>query len=507
MIPHVQPISFRNGKPVPLAELPVLGWLPFHDTALWRLESGDRIASFFGVPVNAQTVRLYLVLANAASGMLHALATDVGDHYPALTRDCSQFHWFEREIAEQWGVHPDGHPWLKPLRFHASYRPGKDAWNRAAAAIQPGVTNYFRVEGHDVHEVAVGPIHAGVIEPGHFRFQCHGEQVFHLEIELGYQHRGIERKLIGGPNTRTLHYMETVAGDASVAHAVAYCELLEGLTDTIPPLRAQALRAIAMELERLANHTGDLGALALDVGFLPTAAFCGRLRGDFLNATALLCGNRFGRGLVRPGGVRFNLNAPQIETALEKLRPALRDVDGACQLMWNSSSVQARFEDCGTLTRETAEQLGLVGMAARACGIEIDVRHDHPSGMYRFAQLPVSTWHTGDVAARAYVRWLEAQRSGKFVCDQLAHLPAGEIGAERGKIRPQAFVASLAEGWRGEICHTAITDHAGRFAHYKVVDPSFHNWSGLAMALRNQEISDFPVNNKSFNLSYCGHDL
>jgi Ni,Fe-hydrogenase III large subunit len=272
-------------------------------------------------------------------------------------------------------------------------------------------------------------------------------------------------------------------------------------------MRAQALRGIALELERLACHTGDLGALADDVGFLPTASYCGRLRGEYLNATGAICGSRFGRGMVRPGGVQFDVDNTMADQLRGRLAAALEDTESAIGLLWNTTSVQARFEETGVVSRETCNDLGLVGPAARACGVERDVRQDFASGIYRFAQVPVATWPSGDVFARAFVRGTEIARSGDFVGKQLKTLPAGPIRTEVGPLAADSLMVSLVEGWRGAICHVATTDSAGRFAHYKVVDPSFHNWIGLAMSLRDQQISDFPLCNKSFNLSYCGHDL
>jgi Ni,Fe-hydrogenase III large subunit len=482
----------------------------FRQTILGAVASGLRVAALFGDSTfSDNTVDLYAVLADSSRGLLRIGKTTVNENrFPSMTTVCPQVHLFEREIAELYGIFPEGHPWLKPVRFHGSYRPEHDAWGRKPGE-KPliGVMDYYRVEGEEIHEVAVGPVHAGIIEPGHFRFQCHGEQVFHLEISLGYQHRGIEHALIGGPSKRTIHMMEIVAGDTSVGHATAYCQAVESLTGCQVPIRAEVLRGIALELERLANHTGDLGALAGDVGYLPTAAYCGRIRGDFLNLTALICGNRFGRGLIRPGGVCFDLDEERRKQCLLRIDTAYKDVSNAASLLWDSGSVQARFEGTGIVTKEDCISLGMVGPAARACGLEKDIRQDFPSGIYRFVQVPVSTWQTGDVFARAYIRWLEIQRSVGFIREQLRELPGGSVRVEIGSIKPDRFVVSLVEGWRGEICHVALTDGNGRFARYKIIDPSFHNWSGLAMALRDQQISDFPLCNKSFNLSYCGHDL
>jgi len=499
-------LRMKNGEAAPLGRLPEWPAEDFHRRALEAIGGGLRISAYFAATRPGEDqASLLLVLADDRRGDLYAArARMLGESFPSLTPSAPQAHLFEREIFEQAGLRPIGHPWLKPVRFVS---PGARPAGDGSAAPEIGVMERFRVGGEEVHEVAVGPVHAGVIEPGHFRFQCHGEEVFHLEVSLGYQHRGVERALIEGPGNRRIHYAETLAGDTSAGHAMAHCQALESLAGCAAPPRAEAIRGIALELERLANHAGDLGALAGDIGFLPTASHCGRLRGEFLNMTAAICGNRFGRGLVRPGGVRFDLAESLAAGLALRLDEAMRHLSGAVGLMWNSSSVLSRFEETGRVSPQDCGEIGLVGLAARACGAARDVRRDHPTGIFRDIPVPISVGGGGDVHARAWVRWLECQRSGELIRRLLYQLPGGPIRSPLGSLAADALAVSLVEGWRGEICHCALTDGKGALARYKVTDPSFHNWTGLAMAMRNQQISDFPLCNKSFNLSYCGHDL
>ena len=414
----------------------------------------------------------------------------------SMTPELPEAHLFERELFEDHGIHPEGHPWLKPVRAHAALEGG--------ARDHP----FFRVRGSSVHEVAVGPVHAGIIEPGHFRFECHGETVLSLEIQLGYQKRGVEALFMRSAPARRLVIAESVAGDTAVGHAVAYCEALEGLAGVQLPARALAIRGVALELERVANHVGDLGALCNDVGYLPGASWLGRLRGELLNALMDLSGNRFGRSLIVPGGVRFDLGVAAARAMDARLERAGRDLDQTLEVVFETPTVLSRFERSGIVPRETARLLGLVGIAARASGLTHDVRATHATGAYETWPIEPVCLMPGDVMARARIRWLESQRSLAWVRARLDALPEGEIARDMpAASKPRAAAVSLVEGWRGEIAHFAITDARGALAAYKIVDPSFHNWIGLALAMRGRQISDFPLCNKSFNLSYAGHDL
>jgi Ni,Fe-hydrogenase III large subunit len=497
-------VELRNRHAVSVDAVPLEDPEDFRATVIEGVVAGWRIVAMFGAPEDGERTRLFAVLANDAEGEMGATSTVVGESYTALTPECRQAHVFEREIAEQCAVRPEGHPWLKPLRRHyPDHRPPSSS----VVVLDPEAHPFFRIEGEEVHEVAVGPVHAGIIEPGHFRFQAHGEEVLFLEIMLGYQHRGVERLLEREPPSRAVLVSESIAGDTVIGHCGAWCGAIEALSRTRKSPRAQAIRGIALELERMANHIGDLGAIAGDVAYQPGAAFLGRMRGECLNLLMTLSGNRYGRGLVRPGGVGFDL-PPDMATHMRGRLEALRDeLEPVAALTLGNASVQARLEGVGVVTRESCLELGFVGPVARACDLTRDVRHDHPYGVFRFAHIPVATAWAGDVHARALVRWIEVRRSLEFVLDQLASLPRGEPRVPLGALRPREIAVALQEGWRGEIAHVAVTDDDGRLRRHKVVDPSFHNWTALAVALPGNQISDFPLCNKSFNLSYAGHDL
>jgi Ni,Fe-hydrogenase III large subunit len=495
----------HNGGVVARKDVPILSRDEFVDELLTGIDNGWRVVSYFGAKEGV-FVKLYCVLSSKKDATLGLMSTVVTTaSFPSVTPVAPQVHLFEREISEQFDINFEGHPWEKPVRFEAPFASPPGVKPRVPQ--QAGIIDFYKVEGEEVHEVAVGPVHAGIIEPGHFRFQCFGEEVMHLEISLGYQHRAVERTVLGPLTIKTRKQMETVAGDTTIGHGTAFTMVVEALSGTRVPARAQAIRGIALELERLANHTGDLGAISGDVGYLPTASFCGRIRGDFLNLTASICGSRFGRDLIIPGGVRFDIDKDLAANMRQRVVVAGDELKHAVDLLWETPSVMARLEGTGVVTEQTALELGMVGPAARASGLNRDIRRDHPFGIYSMTQIPVETGRAGDVYGRTLMRWLEAEKSLEFIEEQLAQLPGVAIQYPAGPVAADTLAVALTEGWRGEICHVGITDREGHLTRYKITDPSFHNWMGVAMALRGGQISDFPLCNKSFNLSYCGFDL
>jgi Ni,Fe-hydrogenase III large subunit len=497
-------LGLRNRRSIPLASVPVEPVESFRESVIEAVAGGWRIASLFGMPDGSDETRLVAILADDTAGELGATSTAVRDRYPSLSTDCPQAHVFEREITEQCGVVPEGHPWLKPLRRHP---PDHLPPGQRADTLDREAYPFFRVEGEEVHEVAVGPVHAGIIEPGHFRFQAHGEQVLFLEIMLGYQHRGVERLLERLGRDRAVLVAESIAGDTVIGHTGAYCGAIEALARSRKTPRGQTIRGIALELERLANHIGDLGAMAGDAAYQPAAAYLGRMRGECLNLLMTLSGNRYGRGLVRPGGAGFDVTPAMADEMRDRLLRLREELDPVLVLMFESASLQARFDGVGVVPRGAGVEYGFVGPVARACELPRDVRHDHPWGIFRFAHIPVATAWAGDVLARALVRRIEIQRSLEFTIEQLGALPKGPVRVACGALRPNELAVAMVEGWRGEVIHVVITDERGGIRRHKVTDPSFHNWTAVGLAMLGNEISDFPLCNKSFNLSYAGHDL
>lgn len=348
------------------------------------------------------------------------------------------------------------------------------------------------LKGEAAHEVAVGPVHAGVIEPGHFRFQCMGEDVHSLAITLGYQTRGAEELIVKAHNDeRRLAIAETVAGDTSIAARLAASKAL-GLQSTPTPTTYTLL----LELERIANHVGDLGALSGDVAYLPTAAFCGRIRGEYLNMTAAFCGNRFGRG----GAKRETADIKEWFLRTKK------ELFHALDLLFSEEGAIDRFEHTGTVPKDVALKIGLVGVAGRASGLTTDSRIDFPMEGETITETLVSEKKmTGDVLSRARQRYEELKISHSIVEKLLENNDSTAVHLHPTPT-PASITVVVIEAWRGELVHIAIRGENGELVQYKIVDPSVHNWLGLAQALRGEQISNFPICNKSFNLSYCGVD-
>ncbi len=453
-----------------------------------------RLVGFFGKQEFAN-VRLYVVMADDKIGKLYvtsSLFTPEMKSYESFTQEFSAFHIFEREFYEEFGIEPLNHPWLKPVRQNQDKYP------------------FFEMKGEDIHQVAVGPIHAGVIEPGHFRFMCQGEKVYDLEIMLGYQNRGVEELFLKGKRYNN-RLAESVCGDTVIGYNMAYSQAMEALSDTKISFKAQIIRRIALEMERIAIHIGDLGAIAGDIAYLMGASIFGITRTLVINTMLEISGSRFGRGLINVGGVNFDIDEKMSEKIVKMLDDVAKTVDRTSKVLLKTPSCISRMERTGVVSTETAKALGAVGMAARASGVDLDSRFDFGDSWYTSLDVIKPFKATGDVHSRFKLRYKEIKQSMQIVKKLLAKLK--EYASEPIKVSPNpnlsanSFVVSITEGWRGEVVHIALTGANGELLRYKMKDPSFTNWYMLAMAVRNNGVSDFPLCNKSFNLSYCGNDL
>ena len=497
-------LQIGNGEAVTRDRIPHLSFDDFRSQALDIVTNGGKVVHFFGYP-DGDGVNLLAVLR---SDHLLLAGCRAPEAYPSLTAECEPFHMFEREIAEQFGIRPEGHPWLKMVRYHANERGLPDVFGNDYNEDIPGNYDYYAVEGEEIHEVAVGPVHAGVIEPGHFRFNCIGERVLHLEIHLGYQHRGVEKLFLNADIKRLPILAEGIAGDTAVGHSLCMAQAVEALAAIDTDAGARIIRTIGLEFERIANHVGDLGALSGDVAFLPPANYCGRMRGDFLNMSLWMCGNRFGKGLVRPGGVRFPLTDEDRRVLTERLAELKPQVEHVIDLLFAHPVCAHGLKAAGWSARRMRKNWAWWAPPVAPAGLPMMRGADFPTEHYHRLDIPENAEPTCDVYARAKVRADEVLQSIAII-ESLLSSPIETRCVEDAdfKLAPSSLAVTLNEGWRGELSHCLLTDADGKILRYKVKDPSFHNWNGLAMALRDTGISDFPLNNKSYNLSYCGFDL
>ncbi|MDE2484852.1 MAG: NADH-quinone oxidoreductase subunit C [candidate division NC10 bacterium] len=432
--------------------------------------------------------------------------------FPSLATRWYLASRFEREIHDLFGLVPTGHPDLRRLPLHqfwpTAYHPLlKDASSPPAFADDGTPFPFRRVEGEGIHEITVGPVHASVIEPGHFRFSVEGETIVNLESRLYFVHKGIERLFETVPLTRGVELAERISGDSSVAHALAFCQALESLTALQIPPRAAYLRVALLELERLYNHIADVGAICADTGFAIANAHAMRLREDLLRLNARLVGHRLLRGTLIAGGVTHDFMTEQVTDARETVRRAMNDFDEVVEIALNNGLVLDRLHGTGRLSKATARELQVVGLAARASGIDRDARRDHPFAAYADVAPHVPVYSEGDVWARLMVRVEEAREAANLITRALGGLPEGKISAPLPALPVGACGFGLVEGWRGPIWHWVVAGEDNRLVRVKIKDPSFANWPALHYAILKNIVPDFPLINKSFNLSYAGNDL
>ena len=416
---------------------------------------------------------------------------------------------FEREIKDLFGIEAIGHPDPRPLVRHAFWP--KNYFPLRRDAVPPdfeddGTPFPFKpVGGEGVYEIPVGPVHAGIIEPGHFRFSVIGETVIDLKIRLYFTHKGTEKLFEGRLPADGVELAERISGDTTVGHSLAYCQALESLAGTEVPSRARYLRVILLEMERLYNHIADFGAIANDTGFAIANAHCSRLRERLFRLNKRLTGNRLLRGGVIPGGVRFDL--PEGLDLPAELYSILADFNEIVDISLKNTMLTDRLEGTGCLTRETAIDHGALGYVARASGVDIDARRDHPFAAYDELDFKVPVFESGDVYARTIMRVEEAQQSVALIRQASKRTAPGPIAVPLCPLPAFTPAFGIVEGWRGAIIHWAMVDDRGQLYRVKIKDPSFVNWPPLSFALLKNIVPDFPLCNKSFNLTYSGNDL
>ncbi len=433
--------------------------------------------------------------------------------FPSLATRWYLASLFEREIHDLFGLIPSDHPDLRRLPLHqfwpARYHPLlKDATPPDTFTDDGRPFPFQQVQGEGIYQITVGPVHAGVIEPGHFRFSVDGETIVNLESRLFFLHKGIEKLFESMMPRRGVELAERISGDSSVAHATAFCMAVERCAGVQAPERAAWFRVVLLELERLYNHIADVGAICADTGFAIANTHAMRLREDVLRLNERLTGHRLLRGAVLPGGVAIkDCSHRRIIDILNTVQRVRDDFNEVVAMALDSALVLDRLNATGVLTNRTARELQVVGVPARASGIDGDVRRDHPYAAYGMLKFKVPVFSEGDVWARMMVRVREAHESVSLIIQALESLPDGVMAYPMSSPEAGSSAFGLVEGWRGPIWHWVSFGKDGGLARVKVKDPSFANWPALNYAILKNIVPDFPLCNKSFNLSYAGNDL
>lgn len=429
-----------------------------------------------------------------------------GGQYPALSKSHPPAMRLERTVRDLFGLLPiglpDTRPWLDHGMWPVRHPLGGQTPSPALAVPYP----FLGAQGEGLHQIPVGPVHAGVIEPGHFRFTAGGETVVRLEERLGYTHKGVEGLMIGADIKHAAKLAGRVSGDSTVAYALAFANAVESIHDATVPARAVWLRGLMAELERLANHFGDIGAICNDAAFALMHAHCSVLRERVLR-TAMTCfGHRLMMDRIIPGGISNDLVADG-EVALKDLLAEIRRVFPALvELYDNTASLQDRTVGTGIVDPALARQYGCGGFIGRASGRRFDTRRVLPYPPYDDLRFEIPVLSDGDVNARVWIRIREVEQSLSLIDQILERLPPGPVHADLSQARAGEAMA-LVEGFRGDILVWVSLDEHGRIRRCHLRDPSWFQWPLLEAAIDGNIVADFPLCNKSFNCSYSGHDL
>lgn len=427
--------------------------------------------------------------------------------FPSITPYVPAAHWYEREIKDLFGLRPQGHPDNRRLALHEDWPKKLFPMRRdfkldSQVPRTEGHFSFKKIEGDGIVEIPVGPIHAGIIEPGHFRFSAVGESIINLEARFFYTHRGMEKLSEGTTVDNALLIAERICGACSLSHSMAFCQAIEKLTQTKVPARANFIRTIGLELERLYNHIGDVGNICAGVGFAFGTMHGARLKEEIMRLNEKVFGSRFLRGINIPGGVRLDIQEKDHITILDTLQDVEKDFRDLIDILMSTESYLDRVEGTGILEFRTAADLHAVGPAARSVGIDRDVRRDHPYAAYDKVLFGVPVYEQGDVLARIKIRIEETFESMDIIRQALELVLLGEIRAQLGEMNPFSYAVGITESARGENVHFVMSGCDGNIFRHMVRSASYCNWSVVPTTVPGNIVPDFPLINKSFELCY-----